>query len=118
LKEETTTIVALASVGETDPVKLKCFALHAAQAAFRATKAKAHVAELRHVSQLRALILTEAPVTTRVKLSLLAECRAPFLHVEMKVALVGLVCIWSKHRTKGPAGVIMKVFHEFGLLVG
>ena len=36
-----TTIVALASVGETDPGKLKWFALHAAQAAFRATKAKA-----------------------------------------------------------------------------
>ena len=36
-----TTIVALASVGETDPSKLKWFALHAAQAAFRATKAKA-----------------------------------------------------------------------------
>jgi hypothetical protein len=35
-----TTIVALASVGETDPGKLKWFALHAAQAAFRATKAK------------------------------------------------------------------------------
>jgi hypothetical protein len=38
-----TTIVALASVGETDPGKLKWFALHAAQAAFRATKAKAPV---------------------------------------------------------------------------
>jgi len=36
-----TTIVALASVGETDPGKLKWFALHATQAAFRATKAKA-----------------------------------------------------------------------------
>ena len=36
-----TTIVALASVGETDPGKLKWFALHAAQSAFRATKAKA-----------------------------------------------------------------------------
>jgi len=36
-----TTIVALASVGETDPDKLKWFALHAARAAFRATKAKA-----------------------------------------------------------------------------
>jgi len=36
-----TTIVALASVGETDPDKLKSFALHAARAAFRATKAKA-----------------------------------------------------------------------------
>jgi len=36
-----TTIVALASVGETDPAKLKGFALHAAEAAFRATKAKA-----------------------------------------------------------------------------
>ena len=36
-----TTIVALASVGETDPSKLKWFALHAAQSAFRATKAKA-----------------------------------------------------------------------------
>jgi hypothetical protein len=36
-----TTIVALASVGETDPGELKWFALHAAQAAFRATKAKA-----------------------------------------------------------------------------
>jgi hypothetical protein len=34
-------IVALASVGETDPGKLKWFELHAAQAAFRATKAKA-----------------------------------------------------------------------------
>jgi hypothetical protein len=36
-----TTIVALASVGETDPGKLKWFALRAAQAVFRATKAKA-----------------------------------------------------------------------------
>ena len=36
-----TTIVALASVGETDPGKLKWFALHAAQAAFRVTKAEA-----------------------------------------------------------------------------
>ena len=36
-----TTIVALASVGETDPDKLKWFALHAARAAFQATKAKA-----------------------------------------------------------------------------
>ena len=36
-----TTIVALASVGETDPGKLKGFALQAAQAALRATKAKA-----------------------------------------------------------------------------
>ena len=34
-----TTIVALASVGETDPGKLKFFALHAAQAASKATKA-------------------------------------------------------------------------------
>ena len=34
-----TTIVALASVGETDTEKLKWFALHAAQAALKTTKA-------------------------------------------------------------------------------
>src|SRR4029077_8361835 len=33
-----TTIVALTSVGETDPGKLKGFALHAAKAALKATK--------------------------------------------------------------------------------
>jgi hypothetical protein len=41
-----TTIVALASVGETDPGKLKEFALHAAQAALKATRAKAKAAAL------------------------------------------------------------------------
>ena len=35
-----TTIVALASVGETDPDKLKGFALHAAKAAFKTTERK------------------------------------------------------------------------------
>jgi hypothetical protein len=41
-----TTIVALASVGETDPGKLKGFALHAAQAALKAARAKAKAAAL------------------------------------------------------------------------
>ena len=44
-----TTIVALASVGETDSAKLKSFALHAAQAALKAmkaTRAKAKAAAL------------------------------------------------------------------------
>jgi hypothetical protein len=41
-----TTIVALASVGETDPGKLKGFALHATQAALKATRAKAKAAAL------------------------------------------------------------------------
>jgi hypothetical protein len=35
-----TTIVALASVGETDPAKLKCFAIHALRAALKADSAK------------------------------------------------------------------------------
>jgi hypothetical protein len=35
-----TTIVALASVGETDPGKLKGFALHGAQAAFKSHESK------------------------------------------------------------------------------
>ena len=33
-----TTIVALAAIGETDPIKLKNFALHTARAAFRPRK--------------------------------------------------------------------------------
>jgi hypothetical protein len=33
-----TTIVALAAIGETDPIKLKNFALHATRAAFRPLK--------------------------------------------------------------------------------
>ena len=38
-----TTIVALAAIGETDPVKLKRFALHAARGAFeRAARAQHH----------------------------------------------------------------------------
>jgi hypothetical protein len=41
-----TTIVALASVGETDPGKLKWFALHAAQATFQATNVKHESARL------------------------------------------------------------------------
>jgi hypothetical protein len=49
---------------------------------------------------------------------LLAECRTPFLHVEMKMVLVSFIGIRSKHRPKGPASVIVKIFHEFGLLVG
>ena len=40
-----TTIVALAAVGETDPVKLKRFALHAARGAF------AHSARAQHRRQ-------------------------------------------------------------------
>ena len=48
-----TTIVALASVGETDPDKLKGFALHAARAASRATKTKAPT------------LPSEAPVASR-----------------------------------------------------
>jgi hypothetical protein len=48
----------------------------------------------------------------------LAETRPTLLHVEMKMALVGLVCIRSKHRPKSSAGVIVKVFDEFSLLIG
>jgi hypothetical protein len=41
-----TTIVALASVGETDPDKLKRFALHAAHAALKTTKATTSLSRL------------------------------------------------------------------------
>lgn len=37
-----TTIVALAAIGETDPVKLKRFALHAARGAFEKTARTQH----------------------------------------------------------------------------
>ena len=39
------TIVALASVGETDPAKLKWFAIHAARGALQAETAKARKAK-------------------------------------------------------------------------
>jgi hypothetical protein len=43
--KSTTTIVALAAIGETDPVKLKRFALHAARGAFE------HAARAQHRRQ-------------------------------------------------------------------
>src|SRR6478736_9788288 len=48
----------------------------------------------------------------------LAETRPTLLHVEMKMALVGLVCIRSKYCPKGRASVIVNVFHQFSLLIG
>ena len=48
----------------------------------------------------------------------LAETRPTLLHVEMKMALVGLVCIRTKHRPKSSAGVIVKELYEFSRLIG